>query len=75
MKRSSRLAGLLLLVPLGACSTVGAQTNVPDPVCTSAPLCKNLGLVKPSRKADKISDATAQTIADNNIAIEQACGK
>lgn len=48
---------------------------MPDPVCTSAPLCKNLGLVRPSRKADKISDATAQTIADNNIAIEQACGK
>lgn len=64
---------LLLLAPLGACSTVGAQTEAPS--CTSAPLCKNLGLVKPSRKADKISDPTAQTIADNNIAIEQACGK
>ena len=73
MKRFRRLAALLLLVPLGACSTVGAQTTE-APVCTSAPLCKNLGLVKPSRKADKISDATAQTIADNNIAIEQACG-
>jgi hypothetical protein len=44
-------------------------------MCKSAALCKNLGIVKPSRKNDNISEPTAQTIADNNIAIEQACGK
>ena len=75
MRKFKKLAALLLLAPLQACSTVGAQTEAPAPVCTSAPLCRNLGLVKPSRKNDKFSDPTAQRIADNNIAIEEACGK
>lgn len=57
---------------MAGCSTAGQQT---EPLCKSAALCKNLGLVKPSRKLDTISDPTAQVIADNNIAIEQACGK
>ena len=74
MTRLRKLAALLLLAPLQACSTVGPQTEAPA-ACTSAPLCKNLGLVKPSRKNDKFSDPTAQRIADNNIAIEEACGK
>ena len=74
MTRLQKLAVLLLLCPLQACSTVGPQTEAPA-ACTSAPLCKNLGLVKPSRKNDKFSDPTAQRIADNNIAIEEACSK
>ena len=75
MRKFKKLAALLLLAPLQACSTGGAIEAVPNPVCTSAPLCKNLGLVRPIRNNDKISDPTAQRIADNNIAIEEACSK
>lgn len=72
-KLPKRAAPLLLLsVLMSGCSTVGQPT---EPMCKSAALCKNLGIVKPSRKLDTISDPTAQIIADNNIAIEQACGK
>lgn len=64
---------LLLLALLPACSTVGAQTSPPQ--CRSSALCERLTLVRPSRSKDKISEPTAQSVAQNNAAIEAACAE
>lgn len=65
MKRLLRLAPLLLLAPLQACSTANGETRTTG---TADQICKDWSTIRPSRKDDKLSEDTARQIAGNNAA-------